>query len=101
MARLQILEISLKLEELIFKNAPNWQPDRVEDLLDKICYLGMATAGTGFIELNEWDEINLTKIPSETQSMTLGELTSILENARRLVEWSSSMMKANLFALLP
>lgn len=94
MARLQLLEISLKLEEMIFKNAPDWQPESVEELLDKICYLGMATTGSGFIELHEWEQINLTKTPAQTESMTLGELTTILENARSLVEWSSGMVKA-------
>ena len=93
LARLQVLDISLKLESLIFKNAPEWQPENIESLLNKICYLGMATAGAGYIEAHEWDEINLS-VPQQ-ESMTLEALTYMLENARSIVEWSSSMVKAN------
>lgn len=93
--RLELLDISLKLEDIIFKNAPLWQPEDVNDLLTKICYLGMATAGSGYIELDEWDAIDLRTPFDGESSITLGELTTVLENARRLVEWSSSMVKAN------
>ena len=95
LARLELLDISIKLEEIIFKNAPLWQPADVQEMLSKICYLGMATVGAGYIELDEWDNINLKTPFKEDTSMALGELTSILENARSLVEWSSSMVKAN------
>ena len=95
LARLELLDISIKLEEIIFKNAPQWQPADVQEMLSKICYLGMATVGAGYIELEEWDNINLKTPFKDDTSMALGELTSILENARSLVEWSSSMVKAN------
>lgn len=93
--RLQLLDLSLKLEEIIFKNAQNWETETVEELLNKICYLGLATAGAGYVELPEWEQLDLTIKPSETNSMTLEDLTQILESARRQVEWSSSMVKAN------
>ncbi len=95
MARLQLLDISLKLEELIFKSSPNWQPEELEGLLEKICYLGMATAGAGYIELNEWEQINGGIQAYHNPNMTLAELNSVLETARREVEWSASMVKAN------
>jgi phosphoenolpyruvate synthase/pyruvate phosphate dikinase len=95
MARLQLLDASLKLEEIIFKNSPQWQPEDLNGLLDKVCYLGLANAGAGYIELAEWNELNLSLKGSDSSSMTLGELTTVLENARREVEWSSSMVKAN------
>ena len=95
LARLQLLDTSIKLEEIIFKTAVNWQPENLEELLDKVCYLGMATAGAGYIEESEWNEINLTITPDNTNSMTLEELTSILQNARSMVEWSSAMVKTN------
>tara|TARA_R110002050_G_scaffold42086_8_gene101681 strand:- start:5209 stop:8115 length:2907 start_codon:yes stop_codon:yes gene_type:complete len=95
MARLQLLEISLKLEEIVFKEAPQWQPKDLQDMLSKICYLGLATAGSGYIELSEWDQINLKTPLKGEENISLGELTSVLENARSLVEWSSSMVKSN------
>ncbi|MBC8770152.1 phosphoenolpyruvate synthase [Arenibacter sp. BSSL-BM3] len=94
-ARLQLLDASLKLEEIIFKNSPQWQPEDLNGLLDKVCYLGMANAGAGYIELAEWEQLNLSIKGSNTSTMSLGQLTTVLENARREVEWSSSMVKAN------
>ncbi|SHJ41662.1 Pyruvate phosphate dikinase, PEP/pyruvate binding domain [Arenibacter nanhaiticus] len=94
-AQLQLLDTSLKLEEIIFKNSPLWKPETLNDLLTKICYLGMANAGAGYIELAEWEQLNLSTISSSQKTATLEDLTAILENARREVEWSSSMVKAN------
>ncbi|SDI24342.1 PEP/pyruvate-binding domain-containing protein [Winogradskyella thalassocola] len=93
--RLQLLDVSLKLEEIVFKTAQDWETETVDELLNKICYLGLATAGAGYVELSEWQELDLGVKPSENKTMTLDELTQVLENARRQVEWSSSMVKAN------
>ena len=94
-ARLQLLDASLKLEEVIFKNAPKWQPETLNGLLDKLCYLGMANAGTGNIELVEWEQLNLSLNGADDRTISLAKLNTVLENARREVEWSSSMVKAN------
>ena len=94
-ARLQLLDTSLKLEEIIFKNAPQWDVSNLQDLLSKICYLGMATAGAGYIELWEWDQIKKYLNDYETDKITLANLTEVLGHARRQVEWSASMVKAN------
>jgi hypothetical protein len=95
LARLQLLDISLKLEELVFKTAPNWHPATLEGLLEKICYLGMATTGAGYLEKHEWEQIQGDLAAYHAPSMTLPELNSILETARSQVEWSASMVKAN------
>ncbi|GGW30965.1 PEP/pyruvate-binding domain-containing protein [Arenibacter certesii] len=89
-ARLQLMDASLKLEEIIFKKTPEWRPKDVNELLDKVCYLGMANVGAGYIELQEWQQLNLA-----SKGNSLGELTKTWEHARREVEWSSSMVKAN------
>tara|TARA_R110002050_G_scaffold261556_1_gene401576 strand:+ start:33561 stop:36467 length:2907 start_codon:yes stop_codon:yes gene_type:complete len=94
-ARLQLLDTSLKLEEIIFKNAPLWKANTIKELLTKICYLGMASAGSGYIEVWEWEQIQSTLSAYETDNMSLETLTEVLENARRQVEWSASMVKAN------
>ena len=95
LARLQLFDISLKLEDILFKTASRWEPENLQQMLNKVCYLGMATAGCGYIELTEWDQINLKSPFDDEVSLTLEELTANLENARSLVEWSSSMVKAN------
>ncbi len=94
-ARVQLLDASLKLEEVVFKNASLWQPTTIKELLNKTYYLAMATTGAGYIELWEWNEIESFLKPKNTNSLTLNELTTVLQSARSVVEWSSSMVKAN------
>lgn len=94
-ARLQLLDLSLKLETILFRNAPEWKAQNLEELLAKIYYLGLATVGAGYIELSEWEQLKLNKESLTKSSLTLEELTSILTKSRSLVEWSAAMVKAN------
>ncbi len=95
LARLQLLEVSLLLEDILFKNAPNWDPATLNEQLEKICNLGIASAGAGYIELWEWDQIKNTLNNANRGKITLGELTAVLETARAAVEWSAAMVNAN------
>jgi len=94
MARLQLLDITLKLEEILFKNASLWQPKNLKDQLSKVCNLGLAAAGAGYLELWEWEESEGDLGSTEHDSLTLAELTKMLETARGAVEWSAAMVKA-------
>lgn len=94
-ARLQLLDISLKLEAIIFRNAPQWKAQDLKELLEKIRFLGMASVGAGYVELLEWQQLNLSKGSLKKEALSLAELTSILTEARSLVEWSAAMTKAN------
>ena len=95
MARLQLLDISLKLEELLFQNAPNWEPTTLSGQLEKICALTTASVGAGYLELWEWEQISGTLSKFGQDQLSLAELTQILETARAAVEWSAAMVKAN------
>mgnify|MGYP003637631530 FL=1 len=95
LARLQLLDISLKLEELLFQNAPNWEPTSVSGQLEKICALATASVGAGYLELWEWEQISGTLSKFNQDQLSLAELTQVLETARAAVEWSAAMVKAN------
>ena len=95
LARLELLDISLKIEEIIFKNAPNYQPDTLNGLLTKICYLGEAAAGGGYIELWEWENVLSAFSFRGDDKISLQQLNRFLEASRSIVEWSASMVKAN------
>ncbi len=95
MARLQLMDISLKLEELLFQNAPNWEPTTVSGQLEKICALTTASVGAGYLELWEWEQISGTLSKFGQDQLSLAELTQVLETARAAVEWSAAMVKAN------
>jgi hypothetical protein len=95
LARLQLLDITIKLEEVLFQNAQLWLPASVGGQLEKICALGTAAAGAGYLELWEWNEIVGMLSQFEKDKLSLAELTNILETARGAVEWSAAMVKAN------
>ena len=95
LARLQLLDISLKLEELLFQNAPIWEPTTVSGQLEKICALTTASVGAGYLELWEWEQISGALSKFNQDQLSLAELTQVLETARAAVEWSAAMVKAN------
>lgn len=92
-ARLQLLDLSLKLEEMLFKIAPSWEPVTLEEGLDKICNLGMAATGAGYLEIWEWEELLGALSQSKAEKLTLADLSLVLESARAAVEWSAAMVK--------
>lgn len=95
MHRLILLDIANKLETIVFKQSALWHPNTLKEQLEKTYVLAMATAGTGFIELWEWREVETLLKLKDTDTQTLGALTQKLETARGVVEWSSAMVKAN------
>lgn len=94
-ARLQLLEASLKIEAYLFKNASRWQTPTVSDLLEKICYLGMAETGAGYLETWEWEALASELTRFEEPSLSLEVLMGQLQRARSAVEWGSATAKAH------
>lgn len=95
LARLQLLDISLKLEELLFQNAQQWVPTSLSEQLEKICALTTASTGAGYLEVWEWEQISGSLSKFGQEKLTLAALTQVLETARAAVEWSAAMVKAN------
>jgi hypothetical protein len=93
--RLLMLEISLKLEEVIFRYESEWNPEDLRDQLKKICNLGLASAASGYMEIWEWEQLAPALTTFDKRSQTLEELTTVLDRARSAVEWSTSMFKAH------
>ncbi|PHR98375.1 MAG: phosphoenolpyruvate synthase [Leeuwenhoekiella sp.] len=98
--RLELLDISLKLEEVILKKSPEWEPADLRELLDKIYHLSYATAGTGLIEVWEWEEVEGILAPIRYTNVSQGELNTMLNTARNVVQWSAAMTKANYDAVV-
>ncbi|NER09094.1 PEP/pyruvate-binding domain-containing protein [Muriicola jejuensis] len=93
--RLLMLEISLKLEEVIFRYESDWNPGDLREQLKKICHLGLASAASGYMEIWEWEQLVPELSSFDRASQTLEELTFVLERSRSAVEWSTSMFKAH------
>lgn len=94
--RLLLLDVSNSLEDILLKKSQEWQPDTLLDLMEKIRHLSLAAAGTGLIELWEWDKIKRElEVHLGHTELTIEELNNFLQTSRGVVEWSASMVKAN------
>ena len=92
--RLALMDISLALETIFFKEIQYWQPKTAAGMMDKICYSGMAAAGTGFLEIWEWQELLNDFAAPRQEKMPLSDLNNYLARARNMVEWGASMPRA-------
>lgn len=93
-ARLTFLDLSEKLETILFREASQWEPKTVKNSLQKIHTLSIAAVGTGLIEKWEWERISPRLIPTQAESLTLAELNQFQEDGRRVVEWGTAMTHA-------
>ena len=92
-ARLSMLDISNALEEVYFKDVAEWKAANASDLMNKICYTGMAAAGTGFIETWEWEAVEGELAVPMADEISLPEMNAYLERSRSLVEWGTGMVR--------
>jgi hypothetical protein len=88
--RLEVMDISVALERMIFNEAGNWKPGNARELMEKICYLSEAAAGAGFVE--EWEFAAAQPLLADLnfQLVWPNQATNYLDNARRFVEWGVS-----------
>ncbi len=94
--RLLLLDLSNAIEDVLLKKSQEWQPDDVLGLLEKIRHLSLAAAGTGLIELWEWEKVKpQLEVHLGKEDVTLEQLNKFLNTSRGIVEWSASMVKAN------
>ncbi len=90
-----LFDLSNKLEELTFKELPNWKSVILEEVLRKNYVLSMAATGAGYIELCEWEKTEPLLNIQNMNSMSVSKLNEKLNVARGLVEWSAGMIRAN------
>ncbi len=91
--RLALLDISNALEEVYFKDVAEWKAVNAADLMNKICYTGMAAAGTGFLEIWEWEAVEGELAAPMADEIPLSEMNAYLERSRSLVEWGTGMVR--------
>ena len=88
--RLEAMDISIALERLIFNTANDWEPADARELMEKICYLGQAAAGAGYVEEWEWQQAQPQLADLNYQFVLPVYATEYLDAARRFVEWGVS-----------
>ncbi|MEY3368301.1 MAG: hypothetical protein RI973_1456 [Bacteroidota bacterium] len=93
-ARLAMLDLSCALEELFFRDVAAWRVTDLSGLMNKICYTGMAAAGTGLLEIWEWQAVEGAMAVPQTETVDIAELHDRLARSRSLVAWGSGMVSA-------
>jgi hypothetical protein len=91
--RLALLDISLKLEELLFVEIKSWPHENLNDLLSETYYLALAAAGSGYLEKWEWEKVAPDLLPPSTTSISFKSLFGRMEISRRVLEWSVGMTR--------
>jgi len=93
--RLALLDISIKLEEIVFREIDKWETFSVNELLLKNYFLCKVIAATGYIEIWEWEYVKPKLSPPNYEAINLGELNTYVEHSRRIVEWGTGMARSN------
>ncbi|SCY40130.1 Pyruvate phosphate dikinase, PEP/pyruvate binding domain [Nonlabens sp. Hel1_33_55] len=92
--RTSALELSLRLEELIFQTVPNWEPNTLQEHLDKVYAISEALAAGGYVEQWEWDAIEPRLFSTEGETIKAHDLLDFIAAARSQVEWGTGMVNA-------
>lgn len=94
-SKVLLFDLSNRIDDLIFRELPKWETTTLSDVLEKNYVLSMAAAGSGFIELWEWEKIAPKLKPVSTSDISLAQLNDFMVNSRNIVEWSTAMIRAN------
>ena len=92
--RTSALELSLRLEELIFQQSSNWQTQDIRGYLDKIFALSQALASAGYTERWEWEQVQPQLFYENGGQASASELLEIVNLGRSQVEWGTGMVYA-------
>jgi hypothetical protein len=90
--RTNALELSLRLEELIFQQAGSWEPVDLQEHLDKIYSLSEALASAGYVEMWEWNAIEQELFIPKGKIIKAHELLDFINTGRSQVEWGTGMV---------
>ena len=93
--RLALIDLSNQLENILFREAGEWQPTMLKEHLQKVYALSYAAAGAGFLERWEWKGTSfLIRVP-KNETCSIRELNRILDVSRSMVEWGTGIGRAN------
>ncbi|QTD37708.1 phosphoenolpyruvate synthase [Polaribacter batillariae] len=94
--RLILLDLTNQLEKILLIETQNWNPETLEETILKTETLICASYATGLVEAWEFDVVKpIFSNTLENEKTSLKKLNSLVTNARRIVEWSTSLVKAN------
>jgi phosphoenolpyruvate synthase/pyruvate phosphate dikinase len=86
--------LSLRLEELVFQTTSRWEPNTLQEHLDKIYALSEALAAGGYVEQWEWDAVEGRLFTKEGETIKTHKLLDFIATARSQVEWGTGMVNS-------
>ena len=94
--RLAMLDLSNLAERLLFQKGAAWKPRSPGGLLQKISILAEGCAGTGLLELWEWQRVrDIFAIPAPDGLMENEHFQLLEAYGRRVVEWATAMVRSH------
>ncbi|MEZ4898801.1 MAG: PEP/pyruvate-binding domain-containing protein [Saprospiraceae bacterium] len=93
-ARTNLIDLSIQLEDLLFRTLVEWKPANARDNLEKICYTTQAATGSGLLERWEWEQLggDLALSVGDT-ILSLPQTQARFDRARAGLEWGSNMIR--------
>jgi hypothetical protein len=91
---LALLDLSLDLEDIIFKESQAIELETMLDLVRQIAALSRTAAGAGWLETWEWNKMEKELMSGSGSAVALTDLQRKLEISRAMVEWGAAMSRA-------
>ncbi len=92
--RFSLFDVSIILEDLLFKVTATYTPTTILEQINLIRNLGIAATGCGYIEIWEWGQLKTRINPDNKEEVSEDELYQLFDACRRITEWGTGMFMA-------
>lgn len=92
--RLAILDISIALEDILFKEQAAYKASNLMDNITNIRSLGSAATACGYLELWEWEQLKKRLDLAGKSSLSESEIFRLFESCRNITEWGTAMFSS-------
>jgi hypothetical protein len=93
--RLAVMDLSIALEGLLIRELSGLSTESIKENLEMIQMMGMASAGCGYLELWEWEQLSSMFRIQGKNELSLEELQDFFETGRRMTDWGVGMFRAH------
>jgi len=93
--RLALIDISNKMESLLYKEASQWEARSLKELFAQIYCLSESAAAFGFLELWEWEQVSKDLNLPAGDTTSLHQMSTFSESGRHVLEWGTGMVRAH------
>jgi hypothetical protein len=92
-AKLALLDVSIKLEVILMREAALWQVSTLKEAMEKVYCLAQASASFGYLERWEWELLRKKINVDAPREISLSKFSEYSEEAAKCVEWGTGMVR--------